>query len=100
MGVICSAGTGVEEDITYPQFVELLGALAEHACRYEDTSVPLLDKILNLFMAMDPQSAMLSKKEFTVFQYVRRAMQQRLRCVSSSGHDDEWRLNPFRARGF
>ncbi len=73
-----SAGTGVEEDISYPQFLELLAALAEHATRYE-TELLLLDRLLNLFMGMDSQSPGFSKKEFSVFQYVRRAMSQRLR---------------------
>jgi len=72
-----AAGTGVEEDITYPQFVELLVAMAERTSQYDGVS--LLSKVLNLFRFMDAQSSSLNEREVAVFQFVRREMQRRLR---------------------
>ena len=67
----------MEEDITYPQFVELLVAMAERTSQYDGVS--LLSKVLNLFRFMDAQSSSLNEREVAVFQFVRREMQRRLR---------------------
>ena len=70
------AEEGIEEALSYPEFIEVLASIAEYAFRFEECS--LLRKLHMLFLHMSDSGFKFSRQEWPVFQAVRRIVKQTL----------------------
>jgi hypothetical protein len=72
--------TEADGEITYGDFIELISAMAD-AVYSLDVDSSLLEKIHMLFFVMSDSGAKFQKREYKVFQTVRRLVKQTLKCV-------------------